>query len=57
MVKTQDKQGNAAGSWHLGGKNHASEAGGRLYTTALACMTLEVYYRYLPLYGDKFQPV
>lgn len=53
LVKTQDKQGNAAGSWHLGGKNHASEAGGRLYTTALACMTLEVYYRYLPLYGDK----
>ena len=53
LVKSQDKKGNAAGSWHFGGKNHASEAGGRLYSTSLACMTLEVYYRYLPLYGDK----
>jgi len=53
LVKSQDKKGNAAGSWHFGGKSHASEAGGRLYNTALACMTLEVYYRFLPLYGDK----
>ena len=53
LVKSQEKKGNAAGSWHFGGKNHASEAGGRLYNTSLACMTLEVYYRYLPLYGDK----
>ena len=28
------------------------ERGGRLYNTSLACMTLEVYYRYLPLYDD-----
>jgi hypothetical protein len=25
---------------------------GRLYTTSLSLLTLEVYYRYLPLYGD-----
>ena len=53
LVKSQGKKGNEAGSWHFGGKNHASEAGGRLYNTALACMTLEIYYRYLPLYGDS----
>ena len=53
LVKKQETKGNAAGSWHFGGSNHASEAGGRLYNTSLACMTLEVYYRYLPLYGDK----
>ena len=52
LVKTQSKEGNMAGSWHFG-NDHASAAGGRLYNTSLACMTLEVYYRYLPLYGDK----
>ena len=29
------------------------EQGGRVYTTALATLTLEVYYRYLPMYGGK----
>ena len=38
------------GSWS--GNN---EAGGRLYETALSVMTLEVYYRHMPLY--KEQPV
>jgi hypothetical protein len=52
LVKSQSKDGNAAGSWHFPG-GHASDKGGRLYTTSMACMTLEVYYRYLPLYGDK----
>jgi hypothetical protein len=52
LVKSQDKEGNMAGSWHFD-NGHASERGGRLYSTSLACMTLEVYYRYLPLYGDK----
>ncbi|HEU5117366.1 MAG TPA: hypothetical protein VFT74_12050, partial [Isosphaeraceae bacterium] len=27
--------------------------GGRLYTTSLSILTLEVYYRYLPLYEDR----
>lgn len=52
LVKTQEKEGNKAGSWHFN-SDHASAKGGRLYTTSLACMTLEVYYRYLPLYRDQ----
>jgi hypothetical protein len=52
LVNSQNKEGNTAGSWMFGDE-HASEKGGRLYNTSLACMTLEIYYRYLPLYGDK----
>ncbi len=29
------------------------QRGGRLYTTSLSLLTLEVYYRYLPLYRDR----
>ncbi|GAG45921.1 unnamed protein product, partial [marine sediment metagenome] len=28
--------------------------GGRLYTTSLAILTLEVYYRYMPMYQEAF---
>lgn len=48
LLGTQVSQGDTAGSWDprciWGGH------GGRIYTTALGCMCLEVYYRYLPLY-------
>ena len=30
--------------------SHGVRMGGRLYTTCLSIMTLEVYYRFLPLY-------
>ena len=53
LVNTQSKDGVTAGSWMYGQRGHAPEKGGRLYVTALATMTLEVYYRYLPLYSDK----
>lgn len=52
LIDTQAKDGNARGSWHFG-NDHASSVGGRLYNTSMACMTLEVYYRFLPLYADK----
>ncbi len=52
LVNTQSKTGNTAGSWYQA-YHHAGERGGRLYSTALACMTLEVYYRYLPIYKDQ----
>jgi hypothetical protein len=34
----------------MGGGGHANERGGRLYTTCMATMMLEVYYRHLPIY-------
>lgn len=49
LISLQSTSGHEAGSWKpLGG--HDAQ-GGRLYTTALAACTLEVYYRHLPLYG------
>jgi hypothetical protein len=52
LIASQEKNGPAAGSW-TPGNGHAEDKGGRLYTTSLSCMTLEVYYRYLPLYGEQ----
>ena len=42
------RSGHAAGSWAPRG-DHAG-AGGRIYMTALAICTLEVYYRHLPIF-------
>ena len=39
--------------WMLTGADHGFEAGGRLYCTTLAAMTLEIYYRYMPIYTKK----
>ena len=51
LVKTQCKSGHAAGSWNVA--DQYGEAGGRLYMTCLATMTLEIYYRHLPLYDRE----
>lgn len=51
LVRTQATQGHEAGSWHFA--NQHGDQAGRLYTTAMAVMTLEVYYRFLPLYGRQ----
>ncbi len=51
LIATQAKQGHEEGSWYLD-DNHSSEAGGRLYCTAMAAMILQVYYRHLPLYRE-----
>ena len=51
LVTAQSKRGHSAGSWYVeGGFDGHQSIGGRLYCTSLAAMTLEVYYRYLPLY-------
>ena len=58
LVGSQEKEGHMAGSWWFDIKKNnekegyirvSNETGGRLYVTAMACLTLEVYYRYLPV--------
>jgi len=48
-------EGCAQGSWDpfLPEPDRWGRAGGRLFMTALSVLTLEVYYRYLPLYRDE----
>jgi hypothetical protein len=53
LVELQEREGHEAGSWApeggaIGG--HDTRVGGRIYMTALAICTLEVYYRHLPIY-------
>ena len=52
LIETQVKDGDAAGSWKPTG-DRGDGPGGRLYQTCLSVMTLEVYYRYLPLYQKE----
>lgn len=49
LVSRQVKDGPTAGSWDT--SDLWGGHGGRVYTTAMATLTLEVYYRFLPLYA------
>jgi hypothetical protein len=49
LVSRQVKEGPLAGSWDT--NDLWGGHGGRVYTTAMAALTLEVYYRFLPIYG------
>ena len=49
LIDVQADDGVAKGSWFFAGGDGA-HTGGRLYHTALTTMTLEVYYRHLPIY-------
>lgn len=52
LVAIQEQEGPAKGSWRpRTGAIHAKQ-GGRLLTTALATLTLQVYYRYKPLLSE-----
>jgi len=51
LISTQEREGHPAGSWYF--ESPQSAAGGRLYNTAMATMILEVYYRFMPLYGEE----
>ena len=48
LVGTQIKEGPGAGSWDV--TDPHGNAGGRIYQTTLSLLTLEVYYRHLPIY-------
>ncbi|HMC12006.1 MAG TPA: prenyltransferase/squalene oxidase repeat-containing protein, partial [Pirellulaceae bacterium] len=52
LIDTQEKQGCAEGSWSPSNPEPDSwgNQGGRVMVTSLSALTLEVYYRYLPLY-------
>lgn len=52
LVQTQAEEGHEDGSWYF--DEPWSDRGGRLYTTTLAILTLEVYYRYMPMYQSEF---
>ena len=51
LPKIQVKTGNLAGSWNLSRSN--TKGGGRIASTTLAILSLEVYYRILPMYGFR----
>ncbi|HMF16879.1 MAG TPA: prenyltransferase/squalene oxidase repeat-containing protein [Gemmataceae bacterium] len=56
LVTTQDKsKGPNDGSWSSEGDVHGP-AGGRLMTTSLSLLTLEVYYRHVPLHRKAQRP-
>ena len=54
LVGSQIKQGPLAGSWQPRGPvpDRWSAHAGRLYVTTMNLLSLEVYYRHLPLYED-----
>lgn len=55
LVKVQEKKGRDAGSWPP--KTRWASVGGRVYSTALAVLTLEIYYRYAPMYKEVVDKV
>ena len=50
LVKRQSRRGSEAGSWYLNGSH---DNAGRFYCTSMAAMTLEIYYRYVPIYSEE----
>jgi len=54
LLAAQVKEGHEKGSWYDGvSGGHGGSHGGRLYTTALATLILEVTYRHAPLYRTQ----
>jgi hypothetical protein len=51
IIRQQAVHGHETGSWFFADPDSAP--GGRLAHTALAILTLEVYYRLLPIYGEQ----
>jgi len=51
LVSSQVQTGHGAGSWFV--EDPHIDSGGRLYSTCMNTMMLEVYYRYMPLYDEQ----
>jgi len=51
LIATQSQTSHESGSWHFA--DSYGNRGGRLYTTAMALMILEVYYRHMPLFEQR----
>lgn len=51
LITTQEERGHMSGSWYFADQH--GDQGGRVYNTAMAVLILEVYYRYLPIYGFR----
>ena len=49
LIRTQEKTGHKTGSWNPEGTDLGAR-GGRMYSTSMALLTLQVYYRHLPMY-------
>jgi len=49
LTIAQHRGGKLDGSWDPSDSRWGTERGGRVYTTTMAALTLEVYYRYLPM--------
>jgi len=57
LLKMQVRKGDQAGSWEPKGQWTPGK-GGRVMSTAMSTLSLEVYYRYLPMYSrPKYKPV
>ncbi|MHC4970012.1 MAG: hypothetical protein ACYTF4_15560, partial [Planctomycetota bacterium] len=54
LLENQQAAGPAAGSWDPRGQ--WADVAGRVYQTAMATLTLEVYYRYLPSFVENTAP-
>ncbi|MFH1264241.1 MAG: hypothetical protein ABIK89_00835, partial [Planctomycetota bacterium] len=52
LVNSQAQKGHETGSWFMPA-GHVTDRGGRLYSTSMATMVLEVYYRHLPIYRKQ----
>ena len=55
LPRMQIKRGAESGSWPPQGDEYG-RTGGRLYTTCLSILCLEVYYRHLPIYSPPVDP-
>ncbi|WP_437188015.1 prenyltransferase/squalene oxidase repeat-containing protein [Planctomicrobium sp. SH668] len=51
LVQTQDQEGHGKGSWAP--RDPHGSSGGRHYMTCLSILTLEVYYRHLPIFQAR----